>query len=80
VDVTLASGGRLVDMGTDFDDFSPRATAYATEGVSAAQQANRAVWRNAMAAGGLAVYSGEWWHFDGPGADVGRPILDVPVV
>jgi D-alanyl-D-alanine dipeptidase len=79
VDVTLAAGGRLVDMGTDFDDFSPRATAYATEGVSAVQQANRALLRDAMAAGGLAVYSGEWWHFDGPGAGTPRPILDVPV-
>jgi D-alanyl-D-alanine dipeptidase len=66
-------------MGTGFDDFSPRATAYATEGVSALAQANRARLRNAMAAGGLTVYSGEWWHFDGPGAGVERPILDVPV-
>jgi len=79
VDVTLAAGGRLVDMGTGFDDFSPRATAYATEGVAAAAQANRAVLRTAMAAGGLSVYSGEWWHFDGPGAGEPRPILDVPV-
>ena len=79
VDVTLAAGGRLVDMGTDFDDFSPRATAYATDGVSAAQQANRALLRNAMALGGLAVYSGEWWHFDGPGAGAPRPILAVGV-
>jgi D-alanyl-D-alanine dipeptidase len=79
VDVTLAAGGRLVDMGTDFDDFSPRATAYATDGVTAAQQANRALLRTAMAAGGLAVYSGEWWHFDGPGAGTPRPILDVRV-
>jgi D-alanyl-D-alanine dipeptidase len=79
VDVTLAAGGRLVDMGTGFDDFSPRAPAYATEGVTAAAQANRAVLRTAMAAGGLTVYSGEWWHFDGPGASEPRPILDVPV-
>ena len=79
VDVTLAEGGRLVDMGTGFDDFSPRATAYATEGVSALAQANRARLRNAMAAGGLTVYSGEWWHFDGPGAGVERAILDLPV-
>lgn len=79
VDVTLATGGRLVDMGTDFDDFSPRATAYATDGVSAEQQANRALLRTAMAVGGLKVYSGEWWHFDGPGAAIPRPILDVPV-
>lgn len=80
VDVTLARGGRLVDMGTDFDDFSARATAYATDGVSGRQQANRALLRNAMAAGGLTVYSGEWWHFDGRGAGEPRPILDVPVV
>ena len=79
VDVTIAEAGRLVDMGTGFDDFSPRATAYATDGVSATQQANRARLRAAMAAGGLSVYSGEWWHFDGPGAGVQRPILDVPV-
>jgi D-alanyl-D-alanine dipeptidase len=37
------------------------------------------VLRTAMAAGGLAVYAGEWWHFDGPGAGDPRPILDVPV-
>jgi D-alanyl-D-alanine dipeptidase len=81
VDVTLADGhyGWLTDMGTDFDDFSPRAHADATEGLTTAQQANRARLRDAMKAGGLTVYSGEWWHFDGPGADAPRPILDVPV-
>jgi zinc D-Ala-D-Ala dipeptidase len=84
VDVTLADKSLpcprcLVDMGTDFDDFSPRATAFATDGVSADEQASRARLRNAMSAGGLSVYSGEWWHFDGPGAGAGRPILDVPV-
>ena len=84
VDVTLANVNEqcphcLVDMGTDFDDFSPRATAFATDGVSAAEQANRGRLRDAMSAGGLSVYSGEWWHFDGPGAGVQRPILNVPV-
>ncbi|OSC39581.1 M15 family metallopeptidase [Mycobacterium decipiens] len=91
VDVTFASAqqqcppGRqfdglcLADMGTDFDDFSSRATAFATQGVTADAQANRARLRAAMGAGGLAVYSGEWWHFDGPGAGVDRPILGVPV-
>ncbi|WP_319450752.1 MULTISPECIES: M15 family metallopeptidase [unclassified Mycobacterium] len=81
VDVTIADGhyGWLVDMGTDFDDFSPRSLAYATDGVSAAQQANRKRLRDAMSAGGLTVYEGEWWHFDGPGAGDPRPILDVPV-
>jgi zinc D-Ala-D-Ala dipeptidase len=84
VDVTLGNMTEqcphcLVDMGTDFDDFSPRATAFATDGVSVAQQANRRRLRDAMSSGGLSVYSGEWWHFDGAGAGAQRPILDVPV-
>jgi zinc D-Ala-D-Ala dipeptidase len=74
-----ADGLCLADMGTDFDDFTSRANAFATEGVSADAQANRAALRNAMKYGGLTPYSGEWWHFDGPGAGVDRPILDVPV-
>lgn len=79
VDVTIASGGSLVDMGTGFDDFTPRSLAYATDGISPAAQANRARLREAMAAGGLTVYSEEWWHFDGPGAADPRPYLDVPL-
>ncbi|KUH79914.1 MULTISPECIES: M15 family metallopeptidase [unclassified Mycobacterium] len=79
VDVTLARDGALVDMGTGFDEFDPRANAYATDGVGAAAQANRARLRDAMAAGGLTVYEGEWWHFDAPGAYEQRPILDAPV-
>ncbi|MDT5089419.1 MAG: zinc D-Ala-D-Ala dipeptidase, partial [Mycobacterium sp.] len=54
--------------------------AFATDGVSAGQRANRARLRDAMGAAGLSVYSGEWWHFDGAGASVQRPILNVPVV
>ncbi|HEX4727952.1 MAG TPA: M15 family metallopeptidase [Jatrophihabitans sp.] len=93
VDVTLAraatgatcstdqrvQGHCLLDMGTGFDDFTPRAYAFASKGVSALAQANRSRLRLAMNAGGLAVYSGEWWHFDGPGALVGRPFLNVAV-
>ena len=79
VDVTIANADGPVDMGTDFDDFTPRALAYATDGVSPAAQANRARLRDAMNAGGLTVYQGEWWHFDTNGADEKRPILNVPV-
>jgi len=75
VDVTIAGA----DMGTGFDDFTPVATAYATEGVTPAAQANRARLREAMEAGGFTVYAGEWWHFDGPGAAQDRPKLDVPI-
>ena len=79
VDVTLTGPTGLLDMGTDFDDFTARANALRTVGLTAAQQRNRALLRQAMAAGGLQVYSGEWWHFDGPGAGDRRPIIDVPV-
>lgn len=79
VDVTTAGATSLSEMGTRFDDFSATAHAYATEGVSTAAQYNRAVLREAMAAGGLTVYSGEWWHFDGPGAGERRPIINVPL-
>lgn len=74
-----ADGLCLADMGTDFDDFSSRANAYATQGVSADAHANRAALRDAMTYGGLSPYAGEWWHFDGPGAGADRPILNVPV-
>ena len=91
VDLTFASAAQqcppnrqqcrlcLADMGTGFDDFTPRAKAFATEGVSAEARANRAQLRAAMNAGGLSVYSGEWWHFDGAGAGVDRPFLNAPV-
>lgn len=93
VDVTLAvadtrrpcvstrrdHGHCMLHMGTGFDDFTPRAYAYATADVSTQQQADRALLRNAMNAGGLTVYSGEWWHFDGPGAFAHLPILAAPV-
>lgn len=74
-----AGGLCLADMGTDFDDFTSRATAFNTHGISTDARANRAALRNAMNYGGLKVYSGEWWHFDGPGASVDQPILNVPV-
>lgn len=90
VDVTIARPGlhcsalrrvqghcRVV-MGTKFDDFTPRAYALA-HGIGSRARHNRAVLRRAMNAGGLSVYSGEWWHFDGPGSQVHRPILHVPV-
>jgi D-alanyl-D-alanine dipeptidase len=69
----------LLDMGTDFDDFTPRAHAFATDGVSPQAQANRSRLRTAMSSGGITVYAGEWWHFDGPGAAVKRPHLDAPL-
>lgn len=54
VDVTLSDDTvRLLDMGTDFDEFSSRATAFATDGVSWAAQANRARLRRRWPPAGL---------------------------
>jgi D-alanyl-D-alanine dipeptidase len=80
VDITLAHrDGTRLDMGTGFDNFTARATAYATVGVSSLARRHRRILREGMATGGLNVYSGEWWHFDGPGALDPRPILSAPV-
>ncbi|WP_408657600.1 M15 family metallopeptidase [Jatrophihabitans sp.] len=69
----------LLDMGTDFDHFSSIARAFATDGVSQQAQANRARLRSAMNSGGITVYSGEWWHFNGPNSGVRRPHLNAPL-
>jgi zinc D-Ala-D-Ala dipeptidase len=69
----------LLDMGTEFDDFTARAHAFATDGVSTSAQADRARLRTAMDAGGISVYAGEWWHFDGPGSGIHRPQLGAPL-
>jgi D-alanyl-D-alanine dipeptidase len=72
-------GHCLLDMGTGFDDFTARAHAFAVAGVSPQAQANRARLRSAMNAGGITVYSGEWWHFNGPGSAVRRSHLNAPL-
>ena len=66
-------------MPTPFDSFQPRAAAFATTGVGPIARVNRYRLRAAMNAGGLRVYSGEWWHFDGPGAATPRPFLGAPL-
>lgn len=68
-----------LDMGTEFDDFSARAHAFAIDGVSPLARANRSRLRAAMDLGGITGYPGEWWHFDGPGAGIGRPHLHAPL-
>ncbi|MFR8003085.1 MAG: M15 family metallopeptidase [Hydrogeniiclostridium sp.] len=68
VDLTLCRGGAPLPMGTDFDDFSPRAgTGYLEKhqelpGDKEAAQ-NRRILYHCMLAAGFVNYSGEWWHF-----------------
>lgn len=71
VDVTLLDPmGREADMGSGFDEMTPRShpalhEQHLASGVlSAAQVAERECLRLAMHAGGFAGIPHEWWHFD----------------
>ena len=78
VDLTLVGAdGRELDMGTPFDEFSPRAHRDASD-LSAAASANRATLNAAMTAEGFAGLPTEWWHFDAPNWQK-YPIADVPL-
>ena len=76
VDLTLVdrATGRELDMGTGYDEFSPRANTANATGVVAA---DRAILVDAMEAEGFENYEGEWWHFNYHAP--GLPNLDEPV-
>ncbi len=79
VDVGLAGpGGEEIELPTEFDEFSPRASAHAVKGVSEAARAHRDALREAMVAAGFEPSRSEWWHFTAPEAR-GAPLLDLPV-
>ncbi len=78
IDVTLyhLDTGKAADMGSGYDEFSPRS--YATwEGGTKEQLGRRDLLRGAMAAEGFFVYPWEWWHFDFKDWRE-YPILDIP--
>jgi len=69
VDLTLAdAGGNPLDLGTPFDDMSPRAF-HAAPGMPAEVQRNRALLLGIMAGAGWMHYVSEWWHYQLPDAD-----------
>jgi D-alanyl-D-alanine dipeptidase len=55
--------GKLVDMPSDFDEFTDRASPDYAGGTSE-QRANRDLLRHVMEAEGFTVNPNEWWHFD----------------
>ncbi len=55
--------GKLVEMPSDFDDFTDRASPI-YEGASRRQKKNRDLLRKMMEAEGFTVNDNEWWHFD----------------
>lgn len=63
VDLTLTGeAGRALDMGTGFDDFTPRAH-HGAPGVSAAARRNRLLLLGLMTEAGWDFYRNEWWHY-----------------
>ncbi len=63
VDITLvALDGSLIEMPTDFDEFSARADRDYSD-VSAEAREHAELLEEVMTAVGFAVYEGEWWHF-----------------
>ena len=63
VDLTLLDGsGRPLDMGTPFDDFTPRSF-HSERGISAESQHNRCLLLGIMTAAGWDFYQNEWWHY-----------------
>jgi D-alanyl-D-alanine dipeptidase len=89
VDVTLAEGGRELDLGTPYDYFGTLAELrheerYLALGkLSAAQLDRRHLLRAAMVeGGGFKTIISEWWHFDAlQGVELARRYhkLDVPL-
>ncbi|MEP7350439.1 MAG: M15 family metallopeptidase [Sphingorhabdus sp.] len=78
VDLTLHDlrTGALVEMPTEFDDFSEKAHRDYM-GASAVAIANRARLQRYLEAEGFVGLSNEWWHFDFTGWQ-DYPVMDVP--
>ena len=55
--------GKLVEMPSDFDEFTERASPDYTGGTEK-ERANRDMLRQLMEAEGFTVNPNEWWHFD----------------
>lgn len=62
IDLTVVdrADGRELDMGTPFDNFTPRAH---TANATGAEAAHRALLGDAMRRAGFVNYVDEWWHF-----------------
>jgi D-alanyl-D-alanine dipeptidase len=63
VDLTLiAADGAALDMGTEFDAFTPLSH-HAATAVSTEAQRNRFLLLGLMSAAGWDFYGNEWWHY-----------------
>ncbi|MEE2761544.1 MAG: M15 family metallopeptidase, partial [Pseudomonadota bacterium] len=56
------AGGRTLEMGTGFDDFSPLSH-HGNTGIAAEAEHNRALLIGLMTTAGWDFYRNEWWHY-----------------
>ncbi len=64
IDLTLIySSGKELDMGTEFDAFTPLSYHAVTERISIEAQKNRVLLLGIMSAAGWDFYKNEWWHY-----------------
>jgi D-alanyl-D-alanine dipeptidase len=78
VDITLKyKDGDYVEMPTDFDDFSKKASPL-HQNISAKAKANRDYLISKMHKHGFKVLNSEWWHFDYQNW-YNIPIMDIPL-
>jgi D-alanyl-D-alanine dipeptidase len=60
--------GALLDMPTNFDDFSEKAH-HGTDNVTSRQKDNREMMRNLMEKHGFIKFQTEWWHYYWPNGE-----------
>lgn len=76
VDLTLVdSDGNELEMGTEFDDFTPRAF-HADIEISKTAQQNRFTLLGIMSAAGWDFYKNEWWHYQLFNARAEYPLIE----
>ena len=81
VDLTLvdAASGAELDMGTAFDEFTPRSH-HGNQDIPAAAQRNRHLLMGIMTTAGWDFYRNEWWHYQLFNARANHPVLSDSVL
>lgn len=81
IDLTLVenAGGRVLDMGTAFDAFTPLSH-HGNQDIPAEAQRNRALLMGIMTTAGWDFYRHEWWHYQLPKARGKYPLLSDSVL
>ena len=63
IDLTLVDeNGKEIDMGTEFDAFTPKSF-HSDTSISSEAQRNRRILLGIMTAAGWDFYNNEWWHY-----------------